>query len=248
MPVDYSIIIPAYNEAAWLPGTLAALRQAMAPLPLRGELIVVDNNSSDETAALAREAGATVVFESHNQIARARNAGARQAQGRYLVFVDADTHIAPELLARALAKLRDGGCVGGGAKVGFDVPLNAGARLGLALWNGISARLKLAAGCFIYCRREAFEAVGGFSEAVYASEEIWLSRALRRWGRAKGMDFCLIHTPTAHSSGRKMVWFSAWQQIGMLLLVLFFPVFVRYKRLCGFWYKRPEQDHSSQGE
>jgi len=242
MPIDYSIIIPAYNEEAWLPATLVSLQQAMAPLALQGELIVVDNNSDDTTAVVAREAGTRVVFEPYNQISRARNAGACAAKGRYLVFVDADTHIPPDLLARALDNLQRGECVGGGARVSFDVELNAAARAGLAIWNGLSRRLKLAAGCFIYCSREAYEATGGFSEAVYASEEIWFSRQLARWGRRQGKQFCLVEEPTAHSSGRKMAWFNTWQQVGLLLMVLLFPFFVRFKRLCGFWYKRPEHN------
>ncbi len=239
MAVDYSLIIPAYNEERWLPATLAALQQAMSALPWQGELIVVDNNSTDATATLARQHGAQVVFEPYNQISRARNAGARMAQGRYLVFVDADTHIPPELLAGALHNLETGQCCGGGATVQFDTALSAAGRLGLAAWNTLSSRLKLAAGCFVYCRREAFDAVGGFSEAVYASEEIWLSRRLRRWGRQRGQAFCIISAYPAHSSGRKMDWFSSWQQAGLLLLMILFPFFVRFKRLCGFWYNRP---------
>lgn len=240
MAIDYSIVIPAYNEEEWLPATLSSLQQAMAPLALQGELIVVDNNSTDRTADVAREAGAMVVFEPYNQISRARNAGARVAQGHYLLFVDADTHIPSALLAEALSNLQSGECTGGGARVSFDVPLNAAARAGLVMWNELSARLKLAAGCFIYCRREAYDATGGFSEAVYASEEIWFSRQLVRWGKRRGMRFCIVDEPTAHSSGRKVAWFNTWQQAGLLLMVLLFPFFVRFKRLCGFWYKRPE--------
>ncbi len=240
MSVDYSIIVPAYNEERWLPDTLTKLQHAMASLSLQGELIVVDNNSSDGTAELARKHGARVVFEEYNQISRARNAGARAAQGRFLVFVDADTLIPQELLAKALENLETENCCGGGTTVAFDTPLNAGGRIGLAVWNKISATLKLAAGCFIYCRREGFEAVGGFSEAVYASEEIWLSRGLRRWGRSQGQAYCIITDYPAHSSGRKLEWFSTWQQTGLLLLMLLFPFFVRFKWLCGFWYKRPE--------
>jgi len=239
MTVDYSIIVPAYNEERWLPATLIALQQAMAQLPLTGELIVVDNNSTDATAVLAAQHGAYVVFEAHNQISRARNAGARIAQGRYLMFVDADTHIPPELLTVAIGNLESGNCVGGGATVEFDSQLNTGGRVGLAVWNTLSAGLKLAAGCFIYCRREAFDEVGGFSESVYASEEIWLSRRLRRWGRKRRQAFCIVSDYPAHSSGRKLEWFSTWQQTGLLLLMLLFPFFVRFKRLCGFWYKRP---------
>jgi glycosyltransferase involved in cell wall biosynthesis len=243
MAVDYSIIVPAYNESAWLPASLKALQRAVSAVPLAGEIIVVDNNSSDDTAVIAREAGATVVFEPVNQISRARNAGAAEAQGRYLVFVDADTHVSPVLLAQALDNLQSGCCAGGGALVEFDVPLNTAARAGLAVWNRISARLQLAAGCFVYCRREAYLAAGGFSEAVYASEEIWFSRRIRRWGTKQGLAFCLITEPKALSSGRKLAWFSTWQQAGLMLLMLVFPFFVRYKRLCGFWYTRPEENN-----
>ncbi len=237
--VEYTIIVPAYNEESWLPVTLQALHEAMAAVSLRGELIVVDNNSTDVTARLARQQGARVVFEAYNQISRARNTGVRAALGHYLVFVDADTQISPKLLAASLENLESGRCCGGGARVQFDRPLNTAGRLGLAAWNSLSTRLKLAAGCFVYCRRDAFEAAGGFSEAVYASEEIWLSRRLRRWGRKRGKDFCIVRDFPVCSSGRKLEWFSTWQQVLLLLLVILFPPFVRFRRLCGFWYNRP---------
>ncbi|UCD30686.1 MAG: glycosyltransferase, partial [Planctomycetota bacterium] len=47
--VNYSVIIPAYNEEAFLPQTLKALQTAMAALTMKGEIIVVDNNSTDKT-------------------------------------------------------------------------------------------------------------------------------------------------------------------------------------------------------
>ncbi|MEK6246435.1 MAG: glycosyltransferase family A protein, partial [Pseudomonadota bacterium] len=61
------------------------------------ELIVCDNNSTDDTAGIARAAGARVVFEPHNQISRARNRGAAGAAGEWLVFVDADSSPSPGL-------------------------------------------------------------------------------------------------------------------------------------------------------
>ncbi len=240
MTVDYSIIVPAYNEEQWLPATLDALKLAMADNALRGELIVVDNNSSDTTAQVAEQAGARVVFEAVNQISRARNAGARVAQGRYFIFVDADTHISPELIQQALDNLA-AGCCGGGVQVEFDQPLRLDVRIGLAAWNALSRNRRWAAGCFVYARREGFEAVGGFSEKVYASEEIWFSRALRRWGKTQKLEFCIIDNHRALSSGRKLEWFSTWQQLGLLLMCLFIPFFVHYKKLCGFWYTRPEE-------
>jgi glycosyltransferase involved in cell wall biosynthesis len=239
MPVDYSIIVPAYNEETLLADTLGQLKAAMAAQALQGELIVADNNSIDRTAEIARENGAQVVFEPVNQISRARNAGARVAQGRYLVFVDADTQIAPALLGKALDNLESGRCVGGGAVVVLDSGMHIGARLVLRFWNWLSAQLSLAAGCFIYCRREDFEHCGGFSEQVYASEEIWLSRCLKRAGREDGRRFCVIGAPGALSSGRKLHWYGQGAQLALLLVLLLFPFLVRYKRFCGFWYQRP---------
>ena len=126
---DFAIVVPAYNEADFLPKTLASLDQAIGEVlaneTLRGEVIVVDNNSTDNTASVAREhqfknAELSVVFEAENQISRARNAGAAGARADKLIFVDADTSVSGELLGAALAALDDG-AVGGGARISIDV-------------------------------------------------------------------------------------------------------------------------------
>src|SRR5579863_7951521 len=84
------------------------------------ELVVCDNNSTDHTAELARAAGATVVFEPVNQIARARNKGAEAATGDWLIFVDADSHPSLELFADVAAAIESGKYVYGGATVTLD--------------------------------------------------------------------------------------------------------------------------------
>lgn len=241
MSLDYSIIVPAYNEASWLPKSVGRLKEAMANIPLQGEIIVCDNNSSDETAACARALGVRVVFEAYNQISRARNSGARMAAGKYLVFVDADTLVPDELLAEALRRLQSGQFCGGGAVVQFDQEINFAGQMGSKAWTWLSVKLGLAAGCFVFCRRDDFEAVGGFSEQVYASEEIWLSRALHRQGKKRGQQFSIITSFPVLSSGRKMQWFSLGKQAVLLFMLLLFPFVVRYRRLCWFWYKRPAE-------
>ena len=110
MSPRYSIIVPAFNEEVWLAKSLPAIHRAMGAVDKSGELIVVDNNSTDATAVVAERHGAKVVFEPINQISRSRNAGARLAQGAYLVFVDADTLITADLLKAALANLESGTC------------------------------------------------------------------------------------------------------------------------------------------
>lgn len=241
MAIDYSVVIPAYNEADWLPKTIAALDAAMQQNKLQGEIIVCNNNSTDNTASCAEAMGARVVFESYNQISRARNTGARHAQGRYLIFVDADTLISAELLSEALRRLESGRYIGGGAVVTFDCQLSKAAESGSRLWNWLSVKQHLAAGSFIFCLREAFETVNGFSESVYASEEIWLSRRLRKLGKQHGQAFSIIMAWPVISSGRKMQWYGTWQQILLLLMLMLFPFMVRYRSLCGFWYQRPDK-------
>lgn len=240
MTVDYSIIIPAYNEVDYLPDTMKLIQQAMAESTLHGEIIVCNNNSSDNTAELAQQLGARVVFEPVNQISRARNAGARAARGKYLVFVDADTHISAKLLISALHKMHTGTCCGGGAVVRFDQALKPQQEKALAVWTWISTRLKLGAGCFLYCTKADFDTVGGFSEAVYASEEIWFSRHIKRLKSNRGRPFCVITDHPVTSSGRKLEWFGMGQQVILLIMLTLFPYAVFFKRFCYFWYRRPE--------
>lgn len=237
---DYSIVVPAYNEEALLPRTLASLAEAMTATIATGEIVVCDNNSTDLTAERAREAGTRVVFEPVNQISRARNAGARAARGRFLVFVDADTIVAPELLGAALDLLQRGRVCGGGSTVrleGAD-PDSLVAAI-VRSWNRLSRWRGLAAGSFVFVTREAFEAVGGFSERVYATEEIWLSRAVRRWGAARGLEFAILDEHPILTSNRKSDWYPAAVLLGSALLILVFPWAVRSRRLCWLWYRRP---------
>ena len=118
-----TIIVPAFNEESYLAATLDSIQAAAAQLRARSdvdiETIVVDNNSADETAAIARSKGATVVHEPVQGIARARNAGARHAQGDMLVFVDADVIVPCALLAAIHATMSDPVCIGGGVDVDY---------------------------------------------------------------------------------------------------------------------------------
>lgn len=211
----------------------------MEALGRPGAVVVVDNNSSDRTAELAADLGAEVVFEPVNQIARARNAGgfATADATDYLIFLDADTLLSAELLGKALALLDSGEVSGGGGHLdlpGENVPGGAP-----RLWNAISRRFRVACGCFIFCRREAFIEVGGFSQRVYAGEEVFFSRAVRRWGKRRGMRFVIIPDPPIVSSSRKFEWFGSAGMLLQLVLLLCFPVLACSRRFCAIWYRRP---------
>jgi len=241
MSIDYSIIIPAFNEEDYLKTTINRLKEAMDSVPLlKGEIVVVDNNSSDNTSEIAKNMGVNVVFEAINQISRARNVGAKNAKGRYFIFVDADTIVPPQLLQNAINNLTSEQCCGGGATLMAD-KAPALVKAVLAYWNAISRTFRLAAGCFVYARRDDFETCGGFSENLYATEEVWFSIAIKRAARKYKRKFKIINQPKVITSGRKLVWFSHSYQLILLLVLFLFPFLMRFKWACGYWYRRPEQ-------
>jgi glycosyltransferase involved in cell wall biosynthesis len=236
---DYSIIVPAYNEEDLLRGTLGSIAVAMARAHgFEGEVIVVDNNSTDDSAELAEGLGARIVFEQHRQIARARNAGAEAARGRYFIFLDADTRLSSRLLRLALSALHSGRVCGGGAVVAFDRPLPLSAAAMRQFWMTASGLFRWAAGSFIFCRRDAFEAVGGFDERLYASEEIRLSRALAKWALRHGYATKILDEP-AVTSARKLQWVGTGRLLAYMAGLGLNPRRLRSRRGCRFWYDRP---------
>lgn len=204
--LNLSIVIPAYNEEKLLPRTLQSVQAAAGAFTAAGwtfELIVCDNNSTDGTALLARAGGARVVFEPLNQIARARNTGARAATGEWLLFLDADSCPTQALFADVVATIRSGRCLAGGVTLVLDGDYPVAARIG-RFWNWISRGFKLMAGSFIFVERAAFWVVGGFNEELFASEEIDLSRRLHRAARPLGKKVIILHRHPLVTSGRKI--------------------------------------------
>ena len=200
-----SIIVPAFNEERLLPATLASITAATRAIDQAGwsfELIVCDNNSTDRTAEIASAAGARVVFEPVNQISRARNAGAAVATGEWLLFVDADSHPPLALFADVVCAIQRGDCIAGGATVAVDSQLLI-ARATVAAWNRLSRATRWLAGSFIFCQTAVFRRVGGFSEQLYAAEEIDLSRRLKRLARHDGKRVVVLHRHPLVTSGRK---------------------------------------------
>ena len=200
-----SIIVPAFNEERLLPETLDRLAAAACAIDQAGwshELIVCDNNSTDRTSEIAKAAGARVVFEPVNQISRARNAGAAVATGDWLLFVDADSHPPVALFADVVQAIRRGDCIAGGSTVAVDSTLLA-ARATVAFWNRLSRATRWLAGSFIFCETATFRRVGGFSEQLFAAEEIDLSRRLKRLARREGKRMVVLHRHPLVTSARK---------------------------------------------
>lgn len=209
-----SFIIPAYNEEALLGRTLEQLKKVADASRRRYEIIVVDDASTDRTAEIAKSFDARVISVNYRQIAPVRNAGAREAKGDVFIFVDADTLLPEKTLLAALQEL-DRGAVGGGAVVQLDERPSFLPNLYFKFFNLIWKPFKYAAGCFVFAKRSAFELAGGFDERYYASEEIWLSRALKAQGR-----FVILKEPVI-TSGRKAKLYTPNQLFILAIRLLF---------------------------
>ena len=231
-----SFVVPAYNEERLLGATLNAIHSSARALGEPYELIVVDDGSTDGTAAVAQALGAQVVQVQHRQIARARNAGAEVAKGDILIFVDADT-IVPSSTVRATVEALRKGAVGGGAMVQFEGRLPFYAHLLLPLFHVLMRLGGLAAGCYLFCSRAAFEAVGGFDDRLFGAEEIAMSRALRRCGRV------VILSEAVTTSGRKLRAHSGWELVRLFSgLARRGPAGVRSRENLSIWYSDRRED------
>jgi glycosyltransferase involved in cell wall biosynthesis len=226
-----SFIVPAHNEEHELPQTLAAIRVAADASARPYEIIVVDDESTDATAEIAKAAGAIVVPVRYRHIAAVRNAGARAARGDIFFFVDADTWISPVHVTGALAAL-EAGCAGGGARM---IPEGS-----VPLWGRVFVRIfsafyftlaNLGAGAFLFTTRENFYAAGGFDEQFFAGEEVYFTMALKKFGRFK-----LLREPIV-TSGRKLRMHSAGHILGRSFAIgLLGKRAVRSRDKLDIWY------------
>ena len=234
-----SVVIPAFNEAGLIQRSLHSVAVSVAANRTSGftsEIIVVDNNSTDNTAELARQAGARVVFEPINQIGRARNAGAAHATGDWLLFLDADSLLSPGLLADIIRVIESRKYVGCGSTLRME-GLPWWANVTLLLWTGTSVLFRWAAGALVVCRRDAFQEVGGFDQDLYALDEIRLSKQLKQWGRRHGLQFTILTKHPLETSSRKVSLYSGREIAAQIFRIFILPKkTLQDKKHLSVWY------------
>ena len=231
-----SFIVPAYNEEALIGRTLDALNSAAQSIGEPFEIVVADDASSDRTAAIAEARGARLTRVNLRQIAATRNAGAREAIGDKLIFVDADTVVSEQVVRTAIEAMNKG-AAGGGSAVSFDGRLPRYAELVHPTLVRLFRATGLACGCFLFCTRRAFEAAGGFDERLFASEEIAMSRALKRQGRF------VVLRESVTTSGRKLRMYSGKQVLRLFAgLLLAGPKALRRRDGLEVWYGGARED------
>lgn len=203
-----SIVIPAFNEADYLPACLNEVlaEVARAPDPDAIEVLVVDNASTDATGDIARAApGVCVVHEPLKGLTHARQAGLEAASGDIIAYVDADTRMPAGWIARVLRTFEGKPnvvCVSG-PYIYYDAATWQRAMVRL-YWIFLASpaywmtRYMVVGGNFAV-RRSALEQIGGFDTTIaFYGEDTNIARRLKSAGRVK----FLLRLPMPTSSRR----------------------------------------------
>lgn len=188
VPPDVSVVLPAFNASATIE---QALRSIQAQVNVRCETLVIDDGSTDGTAAVVRDLalpGVRLLCQERNQgVSVARNRGIALAQGEYIAFLDADDVWKPTKLERQLAVMRAHpaaslvSCECEGVAVdGRPIACTSYARLP---WGRNGWKMLLRAGSFatptVLCRRADLHRVGGFRPELRVGEDLdlWIRLA-----------------------------------------------------------------------
>lgn len=198
-----SVIIPAYNEEKYIGMTLEHIVAALTGLDLTSEIVVVDNESTDKTADIAAQFGARVIPETVHVISRVRNAGAEGSNGDILMFVDADTRISPELVAKIVDAMADERCLGGAVSVEFDPCERWWIKYYLLGWKFWEFFFNTKQGAAQFCRRTTFEAVKGYDEKVFIGEDVEFYWRLSKYARKNGGHLRFVKEPKVKTSSRR---------------------------------------------
>jgi GT2 family glycosyltransferase len=171
-----SVVMSVHNRAR----DLARCLQSLAPQDAEiHERIVVDDGSADDTAAVAREAGCTVLrLATRRGICAARNPGAARATGEVIAFIDDDTMVLTGWAAGLRAAFADGAAIVGGEILQPEPrSLAEFYRVGARCHDqqGRNGFLPFVCGANLAIRRDVFCQLGGFDETLPASEDLDLS-------------------------------------------------------------------------
>lgn len=181
-----SVVIPAYNESRYIEPTL---ERFLHQTDNNFELIVVDNNSTDNTGEIAKKYGARVLIEKSAGVAHARQKGCSEAKGEIIASTDSDTLVPDNWIETIAKKFKDNpDMVGyGGQGTLYSGPLTAKVmqhalypfwvvdRVFSHGWNLIGYNMAM--------RKDAFIKAGGYKTELKQTEDIELSKRLRAVGR-----------------------------------------------------------------
>lgn len=208
MNARISLIIPAHNEAAFLPACLEAARLSADRLDSEIEIIVVLNRCTDETERIALQHGCRIIREDAKNLSIIRNAGISAATGEIIVTCDADSRMHPDSFHEILERLGTGKVVGGGAMVlperwSVGIVASAVSILPYLAFTGVSF------GLFWFMKHD-FDKINGFDPRFVSVEDVDFAQRLKKHGRRTGRRWGTLFSTPLVTSCRKFDQFGDW--------------------------------------
>lgn len=213
-----SVVIPAFNEEGYLPRLLNTIDRARQHYSYGSdaiEVVLADNASTDTTPTLAALRGCCVVYVEKPSIAAARNGGAQRAKGTILAFIDADSQIHHDTFNVIEQTMSSGRVIVGASGVTLSRMSPALAFL-MLIAVPLTRLARLDSGV-VFCRREDWNAVGGYNEAKPVAEDIQFLMDLKRLGRQRGQKYARAHGIEAVTSTRKFDKHGDWKFLMSML-------------------------------
>ena len=196
----FSIVIPCFNEGQFIGRTLESLsRQSFKNF----EVIVVDNNSSDNTAQVAESYGVKVVHESHRGVCWARQSGTLASNGEIVISTDADTVFNEDWLEKIDSTFRNNDCIAvAGPCAYYDGPWWA--KLYPKLLFGIVATYSRITGNVFYVTATNL----AFKKKVWSGYDTSLTQGGDEVGLLKGLKkngkMVFVNSNPVYTSGRRL--------------------------------------------
>jgi GT2 family glycosyltransferase len=235
-----SVIVPAYNEEKYIGLTLGSIKRAQQLLlnekGIPAEIIVVDNDSTDATANIARSFEAQVFNEPTHNVAKVRNVGANRANGSILVFVDADVRVPPGLLCRIHEAMSDEMRMGGAVDTNYQ-PAKFSVKLYLRMWRLVGRFAGMAQGATQFCRKDIYASLHGYDETLYMGEDVDFYWRLKRFAKRHHGYVQFIGDIQVSPSSRRFDEWSMWRTL-LWTNPIFILVFRRRKSVWRGWYSK----------
>lgn len=184
-----TVVIPAYNEEKYLPICLSALAKQSYPKK-NYHVVVVDNNSTDNTAEIAKKFGAKIIKEKQQGHVYSLNTGLKNAQGDIIAVTDADTTCAPNWLRTLARAFEDQRVVGITGSIKMDTESEALSTFLLRLYQvflyiHFACKKPHFAGPNMALRKSAFKKLKSVDTRYKIGGDVAIGMQLKHLGRVK---------------------------------------------------------------
>ena len=215
----FSVIIPAYNEEKSISYCLDSVTQQTLSKE-KYEIIVVNNNSRDQTKAIAQKYPVSVIDEIKQGYVYALRRGCQEAKGRIFVFTDADTIVPEDWLAKYQKVYQNPEivCAGGPYRLYPKIPFSFLIEPSLCMFGTIT---KIAFGCNFSIRRKTYQQLSGFNPQINFHADTDLIMRAKRLKKIAFLTDNPVITSSRHFKGFKGIIYSLKGIINFSSLVLF---------------------------